>query len=52
MIFSNTLENKFNREIGLQLAMFSLSPFLNSGFTMEYFKQVGKVPDLIDLQQI
>jgi hypothetical protein len=52
MIFSNTLENEVNKEIGLQLAMFSLSSFLNSGFIMEYFKLVGKVPDLIDLLQI
>jgi hypothetical protein len=52
MILSNTLETKVSRESSLKLAMLSLPFFLNSGFTIEYFKQVGKVPDLIDLLQI
>jgi hypothetical protein len=32
--------------------MLSLSPFLNNGFTIEYFKREGKLPEDIDLLQI
>jgi hypothetical protein len=32
--------------------MLSLSPFLNSVFTVEYFKRIRKIPDIMDLLQL
>jgi hypothetical protein len=32
--------------------MFALLPFLNNGFTVEYFNQVGKIPVIMNLLQI
>jgi hypothetical protein len=32
--------------------MFALLPFLNNGFTVEYFNRVGNMPVIMDLLQI
>jgi hypothetical protein len=36
--FSNTFENVVNNDVGLQLDIFALSPFLNKGIISVYFK--------------
>jgi hypothetical protein len=51
-ILSKTLENAGSREIGLQFATLSLSPFLYIGLIIEYFNWVGKVPDSMALLQL
>jgi hypothetical protein len=38
MTFPSTIENEVNNETGLLLAVLLLSPILNSGFMIEYFK--------------
>ena len=48
---SRTLEKEVSKETGLYLVILFLSPFLNNGFTTEYFNRVGQIPDYIDLLQ-
>jgi hypothetical protein len=52
MTFSNNLEKELSTDMGLQSETQDLSPFLNKGFTIPYFRQSGKIPKDIDLLQI
>lgn len=52
MNFPSTFENKVNNETGLLLAILLLSPILNSGFMIGYFKCERTIPVDMDLLQI
>jgi hypothetical protein len=45
LTFSKIFENEVSTDTGLLLEMAILLPFLNNGFTIDYFKRCGKVPD-------
>jgi hypothetical protein len=49
---STTFEKDVNNDIGLELVISVLSPFLNSGFISEYFNRVGKPLICINKAQI
>jgi len=51
-IISKIFEKDINKDIGLQLAISSLPPVLNIGFTVEYFSLDGKEPVSRDLLQM
>ena len=52
MAFLRTFEKEVNREMGLWLVQFLLSPFLYTGLTKENFSLSGNIPDEIILLQI
>jgi len=43
------LEKEVNKDTGLKLEISNLLPFLNTGFAMENFNLVGKIPEERDL---
>jgi len=49
MTFPSKFENEVNDEIGLLLPILLLSPILNSGFMIEYFKCERTIPVDMDL---
>jgi hypothetical protein len=49
IILSKIFENDVNNEIGLELDILFLSPFLCSGVVIEYFNLDGKTPELSDV---
>jgi hypothetical protein len=52
MAFSETFENEVKSDIGLQLVVYDLSPFLYNSFISEYFKRSRNIPCAIDLMHI
>ena len=48
MVYSKSFKNEVSNHIGLLLGMFIFSPFLYKGYTIEYFKQTGKIPNDMD----
>jgi hypothetical protein len=50
--FSRAFEKDINKEMGLQLARFILSPFLYTGLTIENFNRSRKTPDRMTLLQM
>jgi hypothetical protein len=44
-MFSKTSEKAVKKDICLKLEIAHLSPFLNTGFTIENFNLFGKIPD-------
>jgi hypothetical protein len=46
---SSNFENEVNNEADLLLAILFLSPILNDGFMIEYFKRKGKIPVDMDM---